>query len=278
MAFQEKAVSLATTDTEVYLCPVGASGSVHGLVFSNVTGAAATIALKLFSQATGLVTVLAAARQVPANSEFTWPKPINMTAGDKIIATGSVANAVVVVASVFLGLAEEPSAGFNPRGAWDAISNYSKNDVVYHDKISYIAVAPNINSQPPSNDWMVSAESVVGPAGGAGSFLDHGAVVAGGTVALNYSTAEMHRVQVGSALTLSTEGWTPSGQLAEMVIELVNGGSYAVTWPTINWVLGDGTFTTNFTNTGVTLQTVGTDWVLLWTRDGGATICGRVMR
>lgn len=63
-----------------------------------------------------------------------------------------------------------------------------------------------------------------------------------------------------------------------MLIELVNGGAFAFTWPTINWVKSDGTFTTSFASCGVTLQSSGIDWVLLWTRDSGATIYGKVMR
>lgn len=108
-------------------------------------------------------------------------------------------------------------------------------------------------------------------------FLDKGN---SGTAAqaLDFSAASHQRLAVTGAFTLSTTGWSAAGQTCELLLELVNGAAFVVTWPTINWVKADGTTTTSFASNGVTLQAAGTDWVLLWTRDGGATIYGRVCR
>lgn len=78
--------------------------------------------------------------------------------------------------------------------------------------------------------------------------------------------------------TLTISNWPPTGNLGELLIEGVNLGAATITWPTINWIKSDGTTTTTFSSNGVTLQSSGTDWVLLWTRDAGTTIYGKVVR
>ncbi len=63
-----------------------------------------------------------------------------------------------------------------------------------------------------------------------------------------------------------------------MQIEGVNLGAATITWPAINWIKFDGTTTTTFSANGITLHTAGVDNVILWTRDGGTTIYGKVIR
>ena len=80
------------------------------------------------------------------------------------------------------------------------------------------------------------------------------------------------------AQTLSITNWPPTGDHGEMLIEGVNLGAATITWPTITWVKSDGTFTTTFSSNGVTLQSSGIDFIILWTRDAGTTIYGKVIR
>jgi hypothetical protein len=80
------------------------------------------------------------------------------------------------------------------------------------------------------------------------------------------------------AQTLSITNWPASGNLGELLIEGVNLGAATITWPTIYWVKSDGSVVTNFANNGVTLRTSGTDFVMLWTRDAGAFIYGKIIR
>jgi len=160
MAFLEKTVALGTTDTEVYACPATLSGSAHGLVFSNITSASHTITIKLYSQLTGLTTQVTSSGQVvPANSQFTWAKPINLIAGDKIIASADAVSSVVAVVAVYLDQSAQPSSAFVPRGAWSAVANYAVNDIVSSGSSSYVAVTTNLNSSPPSANWMLLAAS-----------------------------------------------------------------------------------------------------------------------
>lgn len=99
------------------------------------------------------------------------------------------------------------------------------------------------------------------------------------TNALDYVNGSCQRWAPNSgAQTLSIANWPPTGNLGELLIQGVNLGAATITWPTINWIKSDGTTTTTFSSNGVTLQASGTDWVYLWTRDGGTTIYGKVVR
>lgn len=111
----------------------------------------------------------------------------------------------------------------------------------------------------------------------ASAYLDKG-TVSSGTVTFNYTDGSHQRLQVGGALTIATGAWPPSGTNGSMLIELVNGASAAITWASINWIKSDGTTTTTFASNGVTLQTSGTDFFVLWTRDAGTTIYGKFVR
>jgi hypothetical protein len=101
------------------------------------------------------------------------------------------------------------------------------------------------------------------------------------TAALDYTNGSQQRwaPTASSNPTLSITNWPPSGNLGELLIEGVNlGAAGTITWPTINWITSTGATTTTFSSNGVTLQTSGTDWCLLWTRDAGTTIYGKFVR
>lgn len=111
----------------------------------------------------------------------------------------------------------------------------------------------------------------------ASAYLNKGTINSG-TVTFAYTDGSHQRLQVGGALTIATSTWPPSGTNGSMLIELVNGASATVTWPTVNWIKSDGTVTTTFSANGVTLQASGTDFFVLWTRDAGTTIYGKFVR
>lgn len=99
------------------------------------------------------------------------------------------------------------------------------------------------------------------------------------TNALDYVNGSCQRWAPNTgAQTLTISNWPPTGNLGELLIQGINLGAATITWPTINWVKSDGTTTTTFSSNGVTLQSSGTDWVYLWTRDAGTTIYGKVVR
>lgn len=98
------------------------------------------------------------------------------------------------------------------------------------------------------------------------------------TQTLDYTAGSHQRITVTGAHSIATSNWPPTGNLGELLLELTNGAAHVVTWPTINWVKSDGSTTTTFASNGVTLQSSGIDWVLLWSRDAGTTIYGKIMR
>jgi hypothetical protein len=104
--------------------------------------------------------------------------------------------------------------------------------------------------------------------------LDKGSIGTG-TVTFNASLNTKGKLTVTGALTVAFSSWPASGSYGEYEIQLVNGGSAAVTWPTVNWLKGDGTSSITFTDMSVALQTSGTNWVIVWSTDGGSTLYGR---
>lgn len=133
---------------------------------------------------------------------------------------------------------------------------------------------------------LVAGTNYVAPTGSDGTvtrqmFKDIGYVYYDSTTtnALDYVNGQHQRWAPNTgAQTLSITNWPPTGNLGELLIAGVNLGAATITWPTINWVKSDGSFTTTFSSNGVTLQSSGTDFVLLWTRDAGTTIYGKVVR
>jgi hypothetical protein len=83
------------------------------------------------------------------------------------------------------------------------------------------------------------------------------------------------KLTVTGSLTIAFSNWPTSGDYGECEIELVNGGAGTITWPTVHWLVGDGTTSTTFGNMNVTLQASGTNWVIVWTTDGGTTLYGK---
>lgn len=115
------------------------------------------------------------------------------------------------------------------------------------------------------------------------TYLDKGN---SGTTAqtLDYTAGSHQKLTVTGAFTMNApSNWPPTGNLGELLLELANGGSQTITWPTINWIQQSGVVTTSMStylagNSGRTaLQTSGTDFILLWSRDAGTTVYGKLV-
>jgi len=159
MALKGKPIAIGTSDTTIYTCPATLEASVHGLVFANNTGSAVTITLKIYIQSLGTTTTVATGISVGANTTYTWPKPINVNAGDYIQAAASTGSALVCFYSVYEGSAAAAAVGFTPRGAWGSGSTYAVNDVVSYNGSSYLAIQASTNQQPDTQTayWLVLA-------------------------------------------------------------------------------------------------------------------------
>jgi hypothetical protein len=169
MALKGKPIAIGTSDTTIYTCPSTIEASVHGLVFANNTGSAVTITLKIYIQSLGTTTTVATGISVGANTTYTWPKPINVNAGDYIQAAASTGSALVCFYSVYEGSAAAAAVGFTPRGAWGSGSTYAVNDVVSLNGSSYLAIQASTNQNPSTATayWLVLAAK--GDTGAAGS-------------------------------------------------------------------------------------------------------------
>ena len=103
------------------------------------------------------------------------------------------------------------------------------------------------------------------------------------TQTLDYTAGSHQKITATGAFTIATSNWPPTVNLGELLLELTNGGSQTITWPTIYWIKPDGTTTTSIStylaaNTGrIALQSSGTDFIILWSRDAGTTIYGRLV-
>lgn len=171
MALKGKPIAVGTTDTDLYTCPSTIEASVHGLVFANGTGSSATITVKVYIQSTGTTTTVISGQTVAANTSYTWPKPINLNAGDKIVASASAGATIVCLYSVYEGSATAAAVGFTPRGAWSSGATYAVNDVVSLSGSSYLAIQAGTNQNPATQTayWLVLAAKGDTGAAGAGS-------------------------------------------------------------------------------------------------------------
>jgi hypothetical protein len=100
---------------------------------------------------------------------------------------------------------------------------------------------------------------------------------------LNHESAHHYAITATGNFTLSFSNW-PANDTGVILLDLVNGGSFTITLPTINFIKPNGTTTTSLTEylaaLGIsgrtTLQAAGTDRFVFWSI-AGATPCGRIV-
>jgi hypothetical protein len=223
MALKGKPIAVGTSDTDLYTCPSTIEASVHGLVFANGTGSAATITVKVYIQSTAATTTIITGQTVAANTAFTWPKPINLNAGDKIIASASTGSAIVCLYSAYEGSAAPVAVGFTPRGAWSSGASYVTNDVVSLNGSSYLAIQASTNQSPATQTayWLVLAakgDTGTGDVSGPASSVDSEIVLFDSTTGKLLKRASTTGILKGtsgvlSAATAGTDYVAPSGAL-----------------------------------------------------------------
>jgi hypothetical protein len=223
MALKGKPIAIGTSDTTIYTCPSTLEASVHGLVFANNTGSAVTITLKIYIQSLGTTTTVATGISVGANTTYTWPKPINVNAGDYIQAAASTGSALVCFYSVYEGSAAAAAVGFTPRGAWGSGSTYAVNDVVSYNGSSYLAIQASTNQQPDTQTayWLVLAakgDTGSGDVSGPASSVDSEIALFDSTTGKLIKRASLTGLVkatsgVASAATAGTDYVAPSGAL-----------------------------------------------------------------
>lgn len=113
--------------------------------------------------------------------------------------------------------------------------------------------------------------------------IDKGSVSTG-TVTFDVSKSPSQKLIVAGSLTIAFSGWQSTGIETIAKMQLINAGAAGntVTLPTLNWQLPAGGYTTNFqtylTAIGRTsLQATGTDWLIVWSVDGGTTVYAKLV-
>lgn len=101
-------------------------------------------------------------------------------------------------------------------------------------------------------------------------------ITALGTVSSGTATFDVTTTSLATLTNGGAHSWAFNWGANEGEIEIFcqNAGSAAITMPTINWCVGDGTYSTTFSSQGVTLQATGPAHFWIWTFDGGATLYG----
>lgn len=221
MALKGKPIAIGTSDTTIYTCPSTIEASVHGLVFANNTGSAVTITLKVYIQSLGTTTTVATGISVSANSTYTWPKPIDVNAGDYIQASASTGSAIVCLYSTYEGSATPAEVGFTPEGTWSSGSTYQTNDVVSYNGSSYLAIQASTNQNPASatSYWMVLAakgDTGAGDVSGPSSSVDSELALFNSTTGKLIKRASLTGLVkatsgVASAATAGTDYVSPTG-------------------------------------------------------------------
>jgi cell division septation protein DedD len=132
---------------------------VHGLVFSNTTGASATVTLQqVISGTTFTLAVLTLA----AGATFPWPKTINIadSLSDQLQATCSPASAITATVAAYLDTAAQASSGFSARGPWVSGTTYSKNDVVTSSSKNWICRVDSVTNTTAPSEGATWAEFI----------------------------------------------------------------------------------------------------------------------
>jgi len=165
MTLSSKVFELTASDQELVVAAIGTEGSAHGIVFQNNSAVAVDVTMKVHKSSLAQTTTLGPF-SVSAKGTFAWPKPVNLEAGDKIIASAATTGVISALLSYYStsDIDTAVSVGFTPRGNYVAGATYAVNDVAYYTDAdptksgSYLSrVAGNIGNTPSTSpaQWMI---------------------------------------------------------------------------------------------------------------------------
>lgn len=152
------------------------------------------------------------------------------------------------------------------------LDNVTQN---YVDQLVIAGTVPGVNN--PINTGKVFAST-----GSTGQWIsldgrgdptfDNGSISTG-TVVFDYAKGEGQKATATGAHTITATGF-PVGRLSGMLVQLTNYGAYAITSTGITWIRADGTETTNFATSGISLPASGRGRVVLFSY-GDGTVYGK---
>ena len=148
---------------------------------------------------------------------------------------------------------------------------YSGGILTFGDGSTQQIILSSAQSQTVSNKMIVAS-----------SYTQYTQPTTSGSISLSFATAHVHRITPSANISLSFTGWHSNGYHCVMKVNIVNGGLYTITFPSIQWIKRDGSVTTTFSSylTDIgrpSLQTSGIDEFLIWTDSGGSTLRGKIL-
>ena len=148
---------------------------------------------------------------------------------------------------------------------------YSGGILTFGDGSTQQIILSSAQSQTVSNKMIVAS-----------SYTQYTQPTTSGSISLSFATAHVHRITPTANISLSFTGWHSNGYHCVMKVNIVNGGLYTITFPSIQWIKRDGSVTTTFSSylTDIgrsSLQTSGIDEFLIWTDSGGSTLRGKIL-
>lgn len=95
-------------------------------------------------------------------------------------------------------------------------------------------------------------------------------------IVLNPTTSLFYSVTVNANLNFIFADFNEE-RMQQVILELKNGGAFAVTFTGVKWLKLDGTFATTIADVGLSLQSAGTDYLMFFSPNG-IDIIGKVLR
>jgi hypothetical protein len=110
----------------------------------------------------------------------------------------------------------------------------------------------------------VSGNAIKGPSGS-------------GTKTFLYTDGNVQTITNSADHAWAFAGWPAGGTYAELMIICTNAGAHVLTFPTVRWIKGDGSYSNAFSDLGISLPSTGLNFFMFFSIDGGANVYGRVM-
>jgi|GEM_PF-3283936 hypothetical protein len=159
MSFINNTVSLLAGGPQVdlYVCPADLKVTLSTInAFAPVS--TGRLSLWVFRQASGQTVPLLAGLSVALNAPYTHPKPIMLSAGDKLVGSAVDAGLSVDLGGVVSG-ASAGTATLVARGPFDPQATYQKLHIAEANGSSYLCLQDGLTGvAPPSAPWMILAE------------------------------------------------------------------------------------------------------------------------
>ena len=87
-----------------------------------------------------------------------------------------------------------------------------------------------------------------------------------GSISIDRTNGEYQRLALTGNIILNISNWPAAGRYGRLVLEIVNGGTFTVTWPTAKWPAG-----------GVPVMSSGSDVYVFYSFDGGSTVYANIV-